>query len=372
MARTAAVVVVSAAIILSGSLVVAKRVTLSNTALPLDTAGHALLTGEASVAWDPAGQGQWTVLFNDWGGCVPVDCCPSTAGCASCCFNPPSPAYPDACVYTANHTINAYTTPDFATWTFRGPVQTPAQRRPGVEFRPQLLYSAVLQLWLMWYEDRWTGGTNPGYAIATAPASYGPFTTLTDSVRMVGKGRVGDFSLFVDPADGACYHVRTGLTVERLTPNCTAPSGVATEVPNGGVEGPSMFARAGVYYLTAGVGCCACRGGSNVVVYTAPKPLGPWTLLGDVGSNSTAGHAFDKHSPFNYVTRAQGSAVVRVPAAGGADGAAQYLWLGNAFVSSPARDSDLLYWTVLEFNDSAPGSPILQIVRQDETVIIVP
>jgi len=277
-------------------------------------------------------------------------------------------------VYVANHTVNAYTTPDFETWTFAGAVQTPAQRRAGVEFRPQLLYTPAA--WLLWYEDRWSsGGPNPGYAIAAGPSAVGPFTTLHESVKMAGKGRVGDFSLFVDPADGACYHVRTGLTVERLTPDCTGPSGAVAEVPNGGVEGPSLFERAGVYYLTAGVGCCACRGGSNVVVYTAPAPLGPWTLAGDVGSNSTAGHAFDKHSPWNYVTRAQGSAVVRVPPAGGPPEAAQYLWLGNAFVSNPlpgaARDGDLLYWTVLKFNDTAPARPILQIVREDETVINV-
>ena len=77
----------------------------------------------------------------------------------------------------------------------------------------------------------------------------------------------------------------------------------------------------------------------------------------------------------NYVTRAQGSAVVRVPPAGGPPEAAQYLWLGNAFVSNPlpgaARDGDLLYWTVLRFDDSAPTRPILQIVREDETVINV-
>lgn len=38
----------------------------------------------------------------------------------------------------------------------------------------------------------------------------------------------------------------------------------------------------GIYYITVGVGCCACRGGSNIVIYTATNPLGPYTLVGDV------------------------------------------------------------------------------------------
>lgn len=105
-------------------------------------------------------------------------------------------------------------------------------------------------------------------------------------------------------------------------------------------------------------------------MYTATAPLGPYTLQGDVGSNTTAGHTFDKHSPWNYVTRAQGSKVIPLP---WADGSTQYLWLGNAWVTGGAgggpggpRDSDLLYWTVLDFN--ATGA-VQQIVRADTAVL---
>ena len=103
-------------------------------------------------------------------------------------------------------------------------------------------------------------------------------------------------------------------------------------------------------------------------MYTAPSPLGPWALQGDVGSNSTDGHVFDAHSPWNYVTRAQGSKVVPVV---GADGELQFLWLGNAWVSSKsgARNADLLYWTVLQFD--AAGK-IQQIVREDAATLSLP
>jgi len=129
-----------------------------------------------------------------------------------------------------------------------------------------------------------------------------------------------------------------------------------------------MFKRNSTYYLLAGLGCCACKGGSNIVVYSAPSPLGPFTLQGDVGSNHTAGHVFDAHSPYNYVTKAQGSKVIPLR---WADGSVQYLWLGNQWVTAPeavgyARDHDLLYWTVLSFN--ATGA-IEQLVYEEQCIL---
>jgi hypothetical protein len=109
-----------------------------------------------------------------------------------------------------------------------------------------------------------------------------------------------------------------------------------------------MFKRDGTYYLLAAIDCCACIGGSNVLVYTSDRPLGPFVFRGDVGSNPTPFHL---HVPDHYVTGAQASDVIRIPAA---DGTAQFLWLGNQWVtaSDPGRprDHDLLYWSVLHFD----------------------
>lgn len=343
-----------------------KQVVLSNLALPLDTAGNALLTGEATLVQS---SGVWYLYMNNWGGCPGVDCC-SSGKCAACCFNPPSRAYPDGCVYTANHSVGVYSTTDFESWTYGGVALPLTARRAGIEFRPQVIPpSPTRSTWLMYYEDRWSGGKgNPGYALATSATPFGPFVTVADTVLLPGKGRVGDYDVFVDE-DGTCYHVRTGITVVQLNATCTGPSEVAPyELPNGGVEGPSMFKRAGVYYILVGQGCCACKGGSNVVVYTAASPLGPYTLAGDVGSNATAGHTYHDSSPYNFVTRAQGSKVAVVPAA---DGTLQYLWLGNAWVTAPtgARNADLLYWTVLGFDGAGN---ITQIVRADSAVLSLP
>ena len=332
----------------------AEAAVLSNTELPLDTAGQLLRTGEASVL---SVGGAYYLFFNDWGGCEGVDCCASSGGCASCCFSPPSPAYPDACVYTSNHSVIVYRTADFERFDYLGVALSRESRRDGIEFRPQVLYQAAAASFVMWYEDRWAG--QQGYAVAVSSRPEGPYTTVHDSVLMAGQGRVGDYDLFVDD-DGAAFHVRTGLVVERLNAEYTAGTGEVYELRNAAVEGPSMFKRDGVYYLLAGQGCCACRGGSNVVVYSASAPLGPYALQGDVGSNSS--QPFDRHSPYNYVTRAQGSKVFVVPDAAGAE---QFVWLGNQWVTSSLpgrpRNHDLLYWTVLQFD--AQGS-VQQIIRQ--------
>ena len=341
----------------------ARTVTLPNTHLPLDASGTPLTTGEASFLYSAANR-LFYAYFNNWGGCVGVDCCPSPGGCASCCF---AQGYaPDPCVYTANHSVVVYSTPDFGAWTFLGEALPPAARRPGIEFRPQVVFNG--SHFLMYYEDRWTGGSNPGYALAASLTAAGPFETVSPSIVMGGRGRVGDFDVFVDPATGRGYHVRTGLSIQPLDATLSRPEGAAVDVPLPSVEGPAMFARGGVYYLLAGVGCCACRGGSNVVVFTAPSPMGPWVGRGDVGSNHS--QPFSKGSPFNYVTRAQQTKVIAVPSS---SGALQYLWVGNQWVTSQApgapRNRDLLFFALLNFTEDGN---ITQMQWADAAFLDVP
>ena len=198
----------------------------------------------------------------------------------------------------------------------------------------------------MWYENRWTTDNNPGYAINVATSPMGPFKPYASSVELPGKGRIGDYDLFVDD-DGTAYHVRTGITIVQLNSSRTGPTGKVGELPNGGVEGPAMFKRNGAYFILAGKGCCACFGGSNIEVYRSAAPLGPYAYIGDVGSRLAP---FNPFSPNNYVTKAQQTKVFLVPAA---DGSIQYVWLGNQWVTSKLpgrpRNNDLLYWNVLEW-----------------------
>ena len=67
------------------------------------------------------------------------------------------------------------------------------------------------------------------------------------NVTMLGRGRTGDFDIFVDD-DGSAYHVRTGFDVVKLNDDYTGPathmSSFTTPKPS---EGPVMFKRGGKY-----------------------------------------------------------------------------------------------------------------------------
>jgi len=91
-------------------LVESKPVVLSNLHLPVDQNEDAILTGETSIL--QIGDSYYYYV-NNWGGCESVDCCPSPEGCASCCYVPPTPRYPDTCVFTTNHSVYVYRTKDF-------------------------------------------------------------------------------------------------------------------------------------------------------------------------------------------------------------------------------------------------------------------
>ncbi len=142
-----------------------RTVRLSNTMLPRDRDGNELVTGEASIL---STGGLYYVYFNNWGGCPGVDCCASSGGCASCCFAPPSTAYPDACVYTGNHSFVAYSTPDFETWTNEGVVLDPSRRRPGIAFRPQVISCSHALFCLKYYfplSATWHSSLEPNYHV---------------------------------------------------------------------------------------------------------------------------------------------------------------------------------------------------------------
>ena len=125
------------------------RVTLSNTALPVDTDGRPLITGETSVL--KAGD-YYYYYVNNWGDCAPVDCCDSPGGCASCCYVPSSAAYPDACVFVSNHSVIVYQTKDFQRWERIGLRKAKSTARHRVP--SHLIYNEATKRFVMWYEDR--------------------------------------------------------------------------------------------------------------------------------------------------------------------------------------------------------------------------
>ena len=137
----------------------ARAATLSNERLPLDSSGQPLITGEASVL---AHDGTFFLYTNDWGSCPGVDCCASSGGCASCCFDDPPQPFTPGCEshingsdpYGSYHIVRAYRTDDFSTWTDLGVALSLSGRPQGIMFRPQVIYSPALGKFVMWYEDR--------------------------------------------------------------------------------------------------------------------------------------------------------------------------------------------------------------------------
>lgn len=324
-------------------------VVLSNVQVPLDTDGHPVLTGETSVLAPLKEGDDFFVYVNNWGGCLDVDCCSSSEGCASCCYVPSSKQYPDACVFTNNHSVVVYRTKDFQQWHYEGIVLSLAHRPKGIEFRPHVVRNAVAGKYVMWFENRPEAITSSGYSVATSTSPTGPFQTIEDTVPVADVP--GDFDLLVDD-DGSCWHVQTttndpkaltGFVVTKLSDDCTAPSNPSETTHFNApmpAEGPVFFRRGSTYYILGGTTCCACRGGSSIYVFTASHPLGPWKYIGDVGRTN---QSFDPHSATNYVTNAQASDVFEL--------AGQYIWMGNQWVTSGYRNSGLLYWTVLQFED---------------------
>lgn len=321
-----------------------RTVNLSNIKLPHDQNDERIITGEASALFH---DGTYFFYFNNWGSCPGVDCCNSSGGCASCCFDhPPYPIQPCSNPYGQNHSVQVYSTKDFVNWTNLGVALPISQRQAGVEFRPCVVYNKLTRRFLLWYEDR--GAGEMGYAVAQSEKPEGPFHTTHVNVSMPGAGKIGDFNIFIDD-DGKAYHIRTGFDLVLLNADYTGPAKYVTKLTTPErSEAPVMFKRGGFYYVLAGTDCCACIGGSSIFVLASSSVSGPYKYMGDVGS--VPGHIFDPFSPSNYVTKAQASTIFKV-------GEDNYIWLGNQWNSglstSPPgpRNHDLLYWAKLEFDD---------------------
>ena len=129
----------------------------------LDGAADVLhFTGDAAIA-----KPGYYLYFNNWGTCPGVNCCDSPAGCATCCFDKPPHPYLPGCgdltngsdPYGSYHTVQAYYTADFTTFTNLGMALELAVRKPGTEFRPHVVCNPKTKKFLMWFEDRGSGLT---------------------------------------------------------------------------------------------------------------------------------------------------------------------------------------------------------------------
>lgn len=67
------------------------------------------------------------------------------------------------------------------------------------------------------------------------------------------------------------------------------PGAVSPPFPPHPCEAPLLFRRHDTYYALFGHNCPCCPEGSELFVYTAPHPLGPWSGGQDVNRDSSTG-----------------------------------------------------------------------------------
>ena len=362
--------------------------TLSNVALPRDTAGQKLITGELDILLH---QGVYFLYSNNLGWCPGIDCCASPGGCATCCFEHPPAGYERGCgrgnvsrlprsegpvsvlrnssdPWGFYHEVQVYRTADFRSFENLGVALSPSAHRWGCEYRPHVRWNPTTEQFIMWTASEGCGsgaprGSLPAFTVFTSPTAAGPFRALAYNVTLPGKGGAGDFTLFVSGDGTTAYNIRTGYDIVRLNAAWTGPAETDAHVASVSIPGhefseaPVVFQRRGIYYLLGTLACCVCTGGSNLWVLTAPSMRGPWEFRGDIGSNPTR---FDPHSPRNYVMNAQLSAAFRFPpqpSDDDAEGSTSTFVVGNQWNSGVnerppgPRAHDLYYWTRLDFEE---------------------
>jgi hypothetical protein len=253
-----------------------------------------------------------------------------------------------------------YSSSDLTAWTAHGEVLKDAP--PRVYYRPYIKFNQRSGKYVMWYN------ADGQYGVAVSDTPEGPFSIHDPNVRMKHDrgGGMGDFGLFVDD-DGAGYiayssslagvkwSARTEpimhhqICVEKLAPDYLASTQEATDFIAGNCEAPALFKRNGIYYLLFDNTSCFGVDGSGARVYTASKPLGPFTYRGNI--NIKADRVRDLPSPWtppgsgrpDCVIKAQQTHVATLPTPAGV----VYLWMGDRWGSRPdgIKGHDLQYWS---------------------------
>ncbi|MFC7876581.1 family 43 glycosylhydrolase [Isoptericola sp. NPDC057391] len=196
--------------------------------------------------------------------------------------------------------VACYSSPDLATWTFRGhalavdpavPDLAPGRviERPKVLRHPDGRHVMFLHVDSPDYAD-----ARVGWAVADRPE--GPYTYLR-SERPLGHAS-RDIGVFAD-ADGTGYLLsedrENGLHVYRLTPDYLGVEEIVSTTltppsdhPAGphGYESPAMIEHDGRYYLF-GSELTGWATNDNKVAW-APSPAGPWSDWADVAPPGSA------------------------------------------------------------------------------------
>ena len=263
-------------------------------------------------------------------------------------------AYGKADGFGKANRYRCYSSRDLMAWTAEGDLlkDPPA----GVYYRPYVVYNGATRkyvCWYNWYPTLWNGQ----FGVAVSDTAQGPFVIHNANVR-VSQPSPGDLGLFVD-ADGAGYVIYTSIaknhaiSIERLTDDYLASTQANSGVLGTGCEAPVLFKRQGTYYALFDNCCCFCPEGSGVRVYTASRPLGPYTTKKPLNINRDA-----KGVP---IIHAQQTHVAQIPTPAGI----ACIWMGDRWQSAAdkIKGHDFQYWTPLDFT---PDGGIVPMKRADD------
>ena len=268
-----------------------------------------------------------------------------------------------------NNYFCVYSSPDLEHWTPAG--QLLAEQPLGVYTRPYVVFNPNTHkyvLWYNWFPTLWNG--QAGVAVSDTP--IGPFVVTNLSAHLAGKGP-GDGSLFVDD-DGKGYYIYTsmkenyGVRVERLKPDYFDTTGETGNVMATGCEAPVLFRRNNTYYALCGPVCPDCPYGSEVQVFTATSPLGPYTTKPQYNINrpldsqvtfleKNGSISRTETNNYSVIVAAQQTWVAKFPTADGGI----YIWMGDRWESRPdgIKGHDFQFWSPpLEFSPTGDLMPL--------------
>lgn len=287
-----------------------------------------------------------------------------------------------------NNSFHVYSSPDLQQWTLEGDLL--GERTKAIYYRPYVVFNPNTHKYVLWYNwyssvKDWVG--HEGVAVADTPA--GPFIITNSDVALAHPNN-GDGSLFVDD-DGTGYFIYTSIgdgyteRVERLTKDFFHATGQTSQMLTVGGEAPVLFRRGNIYYALCGPRCAFCPEGSEVQVFTATSPLGPFTTQPQANINrrtqynvqatpakqvgvmsvDTPGGVTKLHPSDNSsimpagnvpIIPAQQTWVARLPSTNGM----VYLWMGDRWQSCPdgIKGHDFQFWAPLEFSGDGQILPL--------------
>ncbi len=251
-----------------------------------------------------------------------------------------------------NH-YQCYSSSDLVAWKLEGDLFRNQNPPPGVYYRPYVIYNAKTGkyvLWYNWYPTLWDGQ----YGVATSDRPEGPFAIQNNNVA-VARAKPGDLGLFVDD-DAAAYLVYTsiaddhGISVERLSDDYLSSTKENSGILDTGCEAAVMIKRQNTYYVLFDVCCCFCPQGSGARVFTASKPLGPY---------STKNTNINRDANGNPIIAAQQTHIAQIPTANGLT----HIWMGDRWGSRPdgIKGHDFQYWGPLHFDAAGDMMPLERV-----------